>query len=87
MVADIIDAQVPLGLVQYVQRTKNHVILDDACEAGMFTHEPYVRHMLIKSVLCVPVLNQSKLVGIIYLDNRYESLHCCESLEVYLITT
>eukprot|EP00026_Physarum_polycephalum_P000057 Phypoly_transcript_00057.p1 GENE.Phypoly_transcript_00057~~Phypoly_transcript_00057.p1 ORF type:complete len:2589 (+),score=470.61 Phypoly_transcript_00057:138-7904(+) len=67
---DINQAPVPVGIIQYVFRTKLHVLTDDAGEAGKFTFDPYVQQFAVKSVLCVPVLNQAKVVGILYLENN-----------------
>lgn len=49
------------------------MLLDNAAETGEFTFEPYVQKNNTKSVLCVPVLNQSKLVAILYLENNLMS--------------
>lgn len=47
-----------------------HILLDDAAEFGKFTFDPFVQQNSVKSVLCVPVLNQAKVVGILYMDNN-----------------
>lgn len=63
-------AIVPMGIIQYVLRTKTHVLLDDAVQSGMFTFDPYVASNGTKSVLCLPVMGQNKVVAVLYLDNN-----------------
>jgi predicted ATPase/serine phosphatase RsbU (regulator of sigma subunit)/tRNA A-37 threonylcarbamoyl transferase component Bud32 len=62
--------KLPIGLVQYVARTQEDVVLADATNEGVFTKEPYIVKQRPKSVLCAPIINQGKLVGIVYLENN-----------------
>lgn len=57
------------GIVHYVSRTKESVVLFDALEAEEFKNLPEVVDYSIRSLLCVPVLRQSDLIGILYLEN------------------
>jgi signal transduction histidine kinase/serine/threonine protein kinase/tetratricopeptide (TPR) repeat protein len=57
-------------IVRYVHRTRQKVILDDARGEGEFKDNPEVQLMPLRSVLCLPVIKQSRLVGILYLENR-----------------
>ncbi|MBD2078203.1 AAA family ATPase, partial [Phormidium sp. FACHB-592] len=57
-------------IVQYVIRTHEPVILNDATREGKFINDPYLQRHEAKSVLCLPLLNQSKLVGVLYLENQ-----------------
>ncbi|MBD3887107.1 PAS domain-containing protein [Phormidium tenue FACHB-886] len=63
-------ARLPETIIQYVIRTHESVILDDAVHEGNFTNDPYIQHHRIQSLLCLPLLNQSKLVGVLYLENQ-----------------
>lgn len=58
------------SIVQYVARTAEPVLLDHACEEGMFTQAPHVRASACKSLLCLPILNRGSLVAISYLENN-----------------
>ncbi len=58
------------AIVNYVIRTQESVVLDNAACEGNFTHSPYVVKQQPRSVLCTPLLNQGKLVGILYLENN-----------------
>ncbi len=60
----------PESIVQYVIRTRESVILNDATREGNFINEPYVQHNQPQSILCLPLLNQGKLVGVLYLENQ-----------------
>lgn len=58
------------GIVNYVARTKNLVLLNDAAKFGMFVNDPYVKQRTPKSILCYPILNQGNLIGVAYLENN-----------------
>ncbi|MEH2203175.1 MAG: AAA family ATPase [Nostoc sp.] len=60
----------PESIINYVIRTHESVILNDAIREGHFINEPYIQHNQIQSLLCLPLLNQSKLVGVLYLENQ-----------------
>jgi signal transduction protein with GAF and PtsI domain len=60
----------PESIIRYVIRTHEPVILNDATHEGNFIHEPYIQHNQTRSLLCLPLLNQSKLVGVLYLENQ-----------------
>ena len=58
------------GIVNYVKRTLENVVLNDAMNEGLFISDPYVREKQPKSILCIPVTTQNKLIGILYLENN-----------------
>lgn len=57
------------AIVRYVARTEDMLILDNATEIGRFTEDEYVVKNKPKSILCMPVMQQSKQAGILYLEN------------------
>src|SRR5262249_38213864 len=63
-------AVVPESIIRYVMRTQESVILDDASSANQFSADPYFLENRARSVLCLPLLNQAKLAGILYLENN-----------------
>jgi signal transduction histidine kinase len=63
---------VPVKLIQYVKNTQQVVVIDDL-ESDLPVIEDYLRLRQPKSVLCLPILNQGHLVGILYLKNRLTS--------------
>ncbi|MEP1079195.1 PAS domain S-box protein [Leptolyngbya sp. PL-A3] len=62
--------QLPESIIQYVIRTLEPVALNDATREGAFINEPYIQQNQPQSVFCLPLLNQAKLVGVLYLENR-----------------
>ncbi|MEH2238500.1 AAA family ATPase [Nostoc sp.] len=60
----------PESIINYVIRTHECVILNDAIREGNFINEPYIQHHQPQSILCMPMLNQGKLVGVLYLENQ-----------------
>ncbi|WP_089129831.1 AAA family ATPase [Tolypothrix sp. NIES-4075] len=62
--------RLPESIINYVLRTHESVILNDATREGNFINEPYIQHNQTQSIFCLPLLNQSKLVGVLYLENQ-----------------
>ncbi|MEG5140403.1 AAA family ATPase, partial [Microcoleus sp. A6-D4] len=62
----------PVKLIQYVKNTHKVVVIDDL-ETDLPVIDNYLTLQQPKSVLCLPVLNQGNLVGILYLNNRLTS--------------
>ncbi len=58
------------AIVRYVYRTGERVILNNAAQEGPFKDNPEVQEMQLRSVLCLPVVKQTGMAGILYLDNR-----------------
>ncbi|HEY9674519.1 MAG TPA: AAA family ATPase [Waterburya sp.] len=57
-------------IINYVARTCESLVLNDATNEGNFTNDPYIQEHQPKSILCVPLINQGKLTSIIYLENN-----------------
>ncbi|WP_239470281.1 sensor histidine kinase [Archangium violaceum] len=60
---------VPVSIVHYVVRTKERVILDDAATAVKYASDAYMAHARPRSLLCLPILRQAEVVGLLYLEN------------------
>jgi predicted ATPase/serine phosphatase RsbU (regulator of sigma subunit) len=58
------------AIVRYVAKTSEIVILDDAVNSGTFKKEQYIIDNKVKSVICTPIVNQGKVVAILYLENN-----------------
>ena len=65
-----IDNHLPESIVNYVARTRETVVKNDAANQGKFTLNPYIKANKTKSILCAPLLNQGQLSGIVYLENN-----------------
>jgi PAS domain S-box-containing protein len=63
-------AVLPASVIRYVVHTKENVILDDAAAQNPFSGDPYIRQHRARSILCMPLLNQGKLAGVLYLENN-----------------
>jgi PAS domain S-box-containing protein len=61
----------PEALVRYAMRTQETVMLDDASSSqNPFTADPYIVQHRVRSILCLPLINQAKLIGSLYLENN-----------------
>ncbi len=58
------------AIASYVARTREMLILNDAVNEGAFTRDPYVEQKQPKSVLCLPIIGQGRLLGLLYLENN-----------------
>ncbi len=58
------------AIVRYVSRTGKRIVLADACHDGEFRDNAEVRTLGLRSVLCLPVLKQTRLIGALFLENR-----------------
>jgi predicted ATPase/signal transduction histidine kinase len=63
-------SDLPVAIVKYVARTGSNLVLSDAACEGAFTKEPYVVAHQLKSLLCIPIVNGGKTLGILYLENN-----------------
>jgi histidine kinase len=59
-----------LEIVQYVTRTGESVVIHNACADDNWQDNPYIKKNQVKSVLCIPVIYQNRLKGIVYLENN-----------------
>jgi PAS domain S-box-containing protein len=66
-------AELPESVLHYVIRTLETVILDDASTQNPFSADGYIRRKAARSVLCLPLVKQSKLTGVLYLENNLAS--------------
>jgi predicted ATPase/signal transduction histidine kinase/FixJ family two-component response regulator/tRNA A-37 threonylcarbamoyl transferase component Bud32 len=62
--------QLPISIINYVQRTQKDVVLNDATSEAVFNLDNYIISQKPKSILCTPIVNQGKLIGILYLENN-----------------
>ncbi len=62
--------EVALSVVNYVARTHSQIVLGDACRDRTFGTDKYIAEHRTRSLLCIPILYQGKLSGILYLENN-----------------
>lgn len=58
------------AIINYVARSQENVVLNNATEEGQFTRDAYIIATQPKSILCTPLLDRGKLAGILYLENN-----------------
>ena len=62
--------ELSLAVVNYVARTKEPVILDDAGTANAFVNDDYMLRKRPRSVFCLPIMRRGQLSGILYMENN-----------------
>jgi PAS domain S-box-containing protein len=81
-------SSVPVSLIHWVERTREAVVIDDASADLRFTTDSYVRAGRVRSVLCLPIVKLSRLVGLLYLENRLsKGSFTGERLEILRVLT
>ncbi|ARV60451.1 serine/threonine protein kinase [Nostocales cyanobacterium HT-58-2] len=61
---------VPVTLINYVKRTQEICVIDHATAVASLATDDYIVREQPKSLLCIPIINQRKLLGILYLENN-----------------
>ena len=72
------------GIIRYVQCTGEVVCLDDARHDKRFFTDPYILVHHPKSIVCLPIVNQAKRFGILYLEN-HRTTHAFTELRLALL--
>jgi PAS domain S-box-containing protein len=63
-------AVMPETVLHYVLRTGESIILDDAAIEPSFSADSYIRQHQARSILCLPLINRARLIGVLYLENN-----------------
>jgi PAS domain S-box-containing protein len=63
----------PISIIHYVINLKQPLVLEDASASRQFNRDVYIHTRQPKSILCVPLLNQGQLIGVLYLENNLAS--------------
>jgi len=66
-------ADIPKSIIRFVERTQETLFLDNAAESDFFSEDAYIRKNNTKSVLCLPIIHQNRLVAILYAENNFAS--------------
>ena len=61
---------VPVSVVQYVARTEEDLVLNNAVSEDIFTQDEYILREKPQSIICIPIQSQSQLTGILYVENN-----------------
>jgi predicted ATPase/two-component sensor histidine kinase len=62
-------ADLPESVLHFVIRTQKMVWLDDAASPNDFSGDPYFAGRRCRAVLCLPLIKQGELIGLLYLEN------------------
>jgi PAS domain S-box-containing protein len=62
-----------LSVINYVTRTQSEVVLGDARHDPIFSADGYIARHRTRSLLCLPIIYQGKLSGLLYLENNLAS--------------
>jgi PAS domain S-box-containing protein len=68
-----VDPAFPETIIRYATRTQESAILDDAAIPNMFSRDPHLSLRHPRSVLCLPLIRQGALGGLLYLENTLVS--------------
>ncbi len=68
--SDVYCTLLPLSVIQYTHRTLESIVLEEALRNEMFTTDPYMVKTHLESLICIPIVNQGRLIGILYLENN-----------------
>ncbi|UBF24031.1 PAS domain S-box protein [Kovacikia minuta CCNUW1] len=63
-------ATIPASVIYSVEHTQETLVFDNAVSESSFSTNPYIQHHQTRSLLCMPILQQRQLIGILYLENN-----------------
>jgi PAS domain S-box-containing protein len=69
----VLPTELPESVLHYLIRSRESVILDDALVQNPFSADEYILKKHARSVLCLPLVKQGKLIGVLYLENNLAS--------------
>src|SRR5262249_39306390 len=68
---DPVTGSLPETVLRHILRTHESVILDDAAATNPFSADPYIARRQARSVFCLPLMNQGKFIGALYLETKF----------------
>jgi PAS domain S-box-containing protein len=69
----VMPSELPKSILQYVIRTQENVILEDASVQNLFSEDEYIHRRHCRSILCLPLVKQKRLIAVLYLENQLVS--------------
>ena len=63
------DSALPRSVINVVQRTGQRLLLAAAADSDSHGTDPYIAQKGIQSLLCLPIVRQGQLMGLLYLEN------------------
>jgi two-component system, sporulation sensor kinase A len=71
-----------LEVINYVAATQANIIIDRTIQNDLFSQDSYILDRQPTSILCTPLIEQGKRVGILYLENFITSTFTNQQLEI-----
>jgi signal transduction histidine kinase len=66
---EVTASDLPQSVLQYVLRARERLVFDDVSASAAHADDPYVQEKRPRSLLCLPILTRTKVVGALYLEN------------------
>lgn len=63
-------ADIPISLIYRIKHDLKLIVINNAEQEATLLADPYIIQHQPKSLLCTPILNRGKLIGILYLENE-----------------
>ena len=63
-------SEIPITAIHYVWYTRQILVSNEATGETILAADPYIISAQPQSLLCLPIIQQSKLLGILYLENN-----------------
>ncbi len=60
----------PVSLIMYCWRTQENVVIENAQLDDRFHKDVFVKNNNILSMLCVPITEKGRMIGLLYLENK-----------------
>jgi signal transduction histidine kinase len=70
---NVAPADLPRSVLRYVTRTQESLLLDGTSDENPFAGDEYLRQKRCRSILCLPLIKQTRLTGVLYLENSLTS--------------
>ncbi|KAJ3224589.1 hypothetical protein HK099_008198 [Clydaea vesicula] len=63
------EGSLPLSIILFVYRSREFIVLQDAVSDQMYGKDTYIRQYVPRSILCIPIVHQNAVSGVLYLEN------------------
>ncbi|MFJ5298456.1 ATP-binding protein [Pseudomonas sp. NPDC088368] len=63
-------AHLLLSILYRVMRTQQRLVIEDVSADGYFRDDEYLHEHRVRSALCLPLLKQRQVIGVLYLENN-----------------
>ncbi|KAI9345013.1 hypothetical protein BDR26DRAFT_1005825 [Obelidium mucronatum] len=64
--------RLPLSVIYYTFRTRKSIVLTEPSNDPTHGGDAYIKEFMPQSILCCPIINQSSVTGVVYLENKLQ---------------